>query len=106
MDTFGQEIAALRGTGAIPKVPSLTPKISVDLTDTPTKKRKLSGSTGQPSYAAAAATGSVGGVEPLSLSGNQQSSMRMFQEVFQQQVKQRLPNRSPRNICFGSAKTS
>ena len=36
----------------------------------------------------------------------QQSSMRMLQEVLQQQFRPKQPARSPRNICFGSAKTS
>ena len=32
--------------------------------------------------------------------------MQQLQQVFQQQVNTRIPPRSPRNICFGSAKTS
>ena len=32
--------------------------------------------------------------------------MRMLQEVLKQQFRPKQPARSPRNICFGSAKTS
>ena len=65
MEKLSQKIAAVRGTGAIPKIPAQTPEISIDLTDTPGKKRKFSGGAGgQPNYATAAA---VGGVEPLSM---------------------------------------
>ena len=61
MEKLSQEIGAVRGTGAIPKIPALTPKISIDLTDTPSKKRKLTGGAGgQPNYATAAAVGGVG----------------------------------------------
>ena len=52
MDMLSQEIATVRGTGTIPKIPQVLPRISVDLTDTPTKKRKFEESTAQqPSYA-------------------------------------------------------
>ena len=106
MDRLSQEIATVRGTGTIPKIPKVLPRISVDLTDTPTKKRKFEESTAQqPSYAGAAAA--LPGVQPLS-SGhqNQQNSLRMIQQVLQQQIKPKESSRSPRNICYGSAKAT
>ena len=104
MEKLSQEIAYVRGTGAIKKTTTM-PSISVDLTDTPSKKRKFeenSGQPSQPSYAGIAAA--VGGVKPLP--SVNQTGMRMLQEVFQQQVQPKPAARSPRNICYGSAKTS
>ena len=47
------------------------------------------------------------GVQPIAAgSANQLDSIRMLQQVFQQQVKPKEPSRSPRNICFGSAKST
>ena len=105
MEKLSQEIATLRSTGAIPKIPTLASGITVDLTDTPSKKRKFAESTREPNYASALAA-SVGGVEPLHADNQQQNSIKMFQEIFQQQVIKPKPPRSPRNICFGNAKSS
>ena len=106
MEKLSLEIAAVRGTGAIPKLPTLGPRVSVDLTDTPSKKRKIDEArSGQPSYAGAAAA--VNGVQPIAgPGGSAQNSLKMLQQVFQQQVKPLKGTRSPRNICYGSAKTS
>ena len=104
MEKLSQEIATIRGTGAIPKIvaPTLAPGLTVDLTDTPSKKRKIQERNGQQTYAGAAA---VSGVQPLSLD-SQQSSIMMLQKVLQQQQQQQVKPKSPRNICYGSARTT
>ena len=101
MDKLSQEVAAVRGTGAIPKVPAPNfPGITLDL-DTPSKKRKFEDNVQQnPSYANA----TLAGVQPLTLE-KQQNSMRMLQQVFQQQTRPK-PVKSPRNICYGNSRTS
>ena len=104
MESLSQQITAMRGTGTLPKIPG-KPDLAIDLTDTPSKKRKLAESTGQTSYAAAAGA-AVGGVHPLPHGTQQQPSMSQLQQVFQQQINPRIPPRSPRNICFGTAKSS
>ena len=114
MEKLSQEVAAVRNHEVISKVPIQAPRITVDLEETPSKKRKFTATSGQPSYAAATAA-SVSGVEPIGaqqhLQGvhghtQQQSGLRVLQEMFQQQMKPKPMSRSPRNICFGSAKSS
>ena len=90
MDKLGQELAAVRVGG--PKTPSFQ-GLTADNIDTPTKKRKLRETEvndQQHSYAEAI----VSGVKPLSQ--QQQSSIRMIQNMFQQQKQQ---TRQKKNIC-------
>ena len=114
MERLSQEVTAIRSNGAVPK-PSLQvscPEVDNNEIGTPSKKRKYGEGTGLPSYATAAAA-SVKGVQPLggqhqgvSESSQQNSLILALQELQQQQNRPKLPARSPRNICFGSAKTS
>ena len=120
MDKLSQDITSLRGTGAARTVQGQSPRL--DTVDTPTKKRKLGDQTEQITFAAVvgaqhgeagAAGGNVGGdqeggrvagVQPLPKT--QRDSSNILQQLLQQRVKARDTPRSPRNICFGSAKTS
>ena len=115
MENLSKEISVLRGPGAIPKVPAaiIPPGITVDLIDTPSKKRKIDEQREQLSYAGAAGAGggmagipgmAVNGVQPLA--DSQQNSLRLLKQVFQNQQKNKEVSRSPRNICYGNAKTT
>ena len=62
MEKLSQEMFALRGTVTIPKIP--VPGITVDLTDTPSKKRKLQEQVEQPSYAGPVSVGGTWSTTP------------------------------------------
>ena len=106
MEILSQEVAGLKASGTLPKVPPVFPSISVDLSETPSKKRKFEDCpNSQPSYAAAVGVKGVQAM-PAPVLHDQQDSVKLLQQVLQQQGKPKDRSRSPRNICYGSAKTT
>ena len=102
MEKLCQEVAAVRAVAS--KTPSF-PGITLDILDTPSKKRKINQAgqaeeDKQQSYAGAA----LAGVQPI---GQQhQKNLRIIQSMLQQPKLQTPPTRQQKNICFGTSKTS
>ena len=120
MDKLSQDIMSMRGPGAVSRTTTQGQSPRLDIADTPTKKRKLGSQNDQNSFAAVVGAqsgvgvdgnvggdhggGRVAGVQPLPRI--QRDSSSILQQLLQQNVKTRDVPRSPRNICYGSAKTS
>ena len=96
MELLTNEVASSKLVA--PKTPAFQVPI-LTVSDTPAKKRKIEEEqiNGSQTYAGAVVTG----VKPLDQ--QQQDSIRMIQNLMQQQKSQQ---RQPKNICFGTAKTS
>ena len=112
MDQLGLEISSIKNNGARPKNQSLVPTIVLDDVETPnSKKRRLGEVEGSTSatfnFPEVSYASKVNGVNQLpDNSKNSQNGLEMIQSLLkknQQPEKQQIP-KSPRNICYGTAK--